>query len=182
MARFFLLAAVLAVAAGFQSPVSQLSRSKVAVTRAAPAQIAMAEDGEKATVIGAAAVGGIVGVYLFHELSTGVLLAAVLAYGATLSNSFGEAAKSAGSAATKVYSKTLELNEQYDVLPKAKGALDTVSTAAGNLNENYGITSKIDEKLKLSQAVDKLTEKVEDVKTTVTSKVDDLKSKASSTD
>lgn len=57
------------------------------------------------------------------------------------------------SAASKVYGKTLEINEQYDVLPKAKSALDVVSTAAGNLDSNYGITKKIDEQLKLSQSV-----------------------------
>merc|ERR1711918_221075 len=106
---------------------------------------------------GAAAVGGILGVYFFHELSTGVILAALFAYGSTLSNSFGSATKTAGSAAAKVYGKTLELNEQYDVLPKAKSALDTVSTAAANLDSNYGISAKVDEKLKISAAVEKAT-------------------------
>ena len=52
-----------------------------------------------------------------------------------------------------MYSKTLEINEQYEVLPKAKSALDVVTTAAGNLDSNYGITAKIDEQLKLSAAV-----------------------------
>lgn len=182
MARFVLLAALLAVASAFQAPVSPASRSKLAMSRMTPAQIVMEEPSDKAVVVGAASVGGILGVYLFHELSTGLLLAAALAYGATLSNSFGGAAKSAGSAASKVYTKTLELNEQYDVLPKAKSALDTVSTAAGNLNENYGISAKIDEQLKISQAVEKITDKVEEVKTSVGDKVSDLKSKAASTD
>lgn len=182
MARFTLLAAVLAVASAFQAPVTPLSHSKLAMSRVAPAQIVMEEPSDKAVVVGAAAVGGVVGVYLFHELSTGLFLAAVLAYGATLTNGFGSAAKSAGSAASKVYSKTLELNEQYDVLPKAKSALDTVTTAAGNLNENYGISAKIDDQLKISRAVDKIAEKVEDVKTSVSDKVSDLKSKASSTE
>jgi len=182
MARFVLLAALFAVASAFQAPVAPLSRSKLAMSRVAPAQIVMEEPSDKAVVIGAAAVGGIVGVYLFHELSTGLILAAGLAYGATLSNSFGNAAKSAGGAASKVYSKTLELNEQYDVLPKAKSALDTVSTAASNLNDNYGLTAKIDDQLKITAAVEKLTDKVAEVKSSVTEKVDDLKSKASSTD
>ena len=130
MARLFLFAALFAVAAGFQAPVSQMPRSRVAASRVAPAAITMEEPSDKAVVIGAAAVGGVLGVYLFHELSTGVILACIGAYGATLSNSFGEASKSAGSAAAKVYAKTLELNEQYDVLPKAKSALDTVRRAA----------------------------------------------------
>ena len=133
MARLFFLAALFAVAAGFQAPVSQMPRSRVAASRVAPAAITMEEPSDKAVVVGAAAVGGILGVYLFHELSTGVILAIVAAYGATLSNSFGEASKSAGSAAAKVYSKTLELNEQYDVLPKAKSALDTVRRALSSL-------------------------------------------------
>merc|ERR1711871_1185393 len=124
--------------------------------------------------------GGILGVYLFGDLGTAVFLACLGAYGSTLSNGFGSASKSAGTFASKAYSKTLEINEQYDVLPKAKSALDTVSTAASNLNENYGITAKIDEQLKNSAAVDKVTDKIDEVKTSVTSKVDDLKSKASS--
>jgi len=180
MARLLLVAALFAVAAGFQSPVSQMPRSRVAASRVAPAAITMEEPSDKAVVIGAAAVGGVVGVYLFHELSTGVLLACIAAYGATLSNGFGEAAKSTGAAASKVYSKTLELNEQYDVLPKAKSALDTVTTATSNLDKNYGITAKIDEQLKITAAMEKVTDKVDEVKTSVTEKVSDLKAKADS--
>ena len=41
-----------------------------------------------------------------------------------------------------------------------------------------GITSKIDEQLKISQAVDKASAKVNELKSSVTDKVDDLKSKA----
>ena len=41
-----------------------------------------------------------------------------------------------------------------------------------------GITSKIDEKLKLSAAVDKAASKVDELKGSLTDKVDDLKSKA----
>merc|ERR1719263_2294020 len=178
MARLLIVAALFAVAAGFQSPVSQMPRSRVAASRVAPAAITMEEPSEKATVIGAAAVGGIVGVYLFKELSTGVILACIAAYGATLSNSFGEAAKSAGGAASKVYSKTLELNEQYDVLPKAKSALDTVTTATSNLDKNYGISAKIDDQLKISAAVEKAATKIDEVKTSVSDKVSDLKAKA----
>ena len=42
-----------------------------------------------------------------------------------------------------------------------------------------GITSKIDEQLKISQAVEKATAKVDELKSSVTGKVDDLKAKAS---
>ena len=45
---------------------------------------------------------------------------------------------------------------ELDVLPKAKSALDTVSTAAANIDANYGITAKVDEQLKISQAVSTL--------------------------
>jgi len=66
------------------------------------------------------------------------------------------------------------------VLPKAKSAVDTVATATNNLNKNYGITSKIDEQLKLSAAIDSATAKLDEVKTSVSDKVSDLKSKADS--
>merc|ERR1719181_2677158 len=135
----------------------------------------MADTSDKAVTIGAASVGGILGVYFFGDLGTAVFLAALGAYGSTLTNSFGSATKNAGSFASKAYGKTLEINEQYDVLPKAKSALDTVSTAAANLDANYGITAKIDDQLKLSQAVESATAKIDEVKSSVTSKVDDLK-------
>jgi hypothetical protein len=180
MARFILLAALLALASAFQAPAaSKLGASKLA-SPARTAMVTMEEPSDKAVTIGAAAFGGIVGVYLFHELSTAVVLACVFAYGSTLSNGFGGFSKTAGSSAAKVYGKTLELNEQYDVVPKAKSALDTVTTAAANLDANYGVTAKIDEQLKLSAAVEKATAKVDEVKSSLTAKVDDLKSKASS--
>ena len=46
-------------------------------------------DKDKSVVIGAAAVDGIVGIYLFHDLWVGLVLAAALAYSATLTNAFG---------------------------------------------------------------------------------------------
>merc|ERR1719224_237048 len=139
-------------------------------------------DASKEQVIGAAAVGGIVGVYLFHELSAGAILASLLAYGATLNNQFGDVSKTTGDYAAKAYSKTLELNEQYDVLPKVKGAADTITTAASNLDKNYGITSKVDSQLKLTESLNKVTSKLDDVKSSVSSKVEDLKAKASDSD
>merc|ERR1719161_2856647 len=114
----------------------------------------------KGTVIGAASVGGIVGIWLTGELSTGALFAA-----------------STGENANKVYDKTLELNAQYDVLPKVKSLTDTVVTASSNLDKNYGITAKVDEQLKLSASVDKALSKVDELKANVQGKVEDLKSK-----
>jgi len=183
MARFLVLASALALASAFQAPASkasfsQLPAASMAPVRAAPLMMADEPEG-KAVVIGAAAIGGIAGVYFFGDLSTTVILSLIFAYGATTTSGFGNFAKTSGSFAAKTYSKTLEINEQYDVLPKAKGAADTVTTAASNLNNNYGITAKIDEQLKLSQAVDKATSKFDELKGSVTDKVDDLKSKAS---
>jgi len=181
MMRLTLCAALAAVASGFNAPASKvaLASSRPAVAAPRFADVRMEEPSDKAVTVGAAAVGGVLGVYFFGDLGTAVFLSALGAYGSTLSNSFGSATKSAGTFASKAYGKTLEINEQYDVLPKAKSALDTVSTAAANLDANYGITAKIDDQLKLSAAVEKVTDKVEEVKSTVTSKVDDLKTKAS---
>merc|ERR1712083_1078712 len=167
-----------AAAAAFQSAAGPQLSSKIAASRVAPSRIAMEEPGEKSVIIGAASVGGFLGMYLFHEISAGIILASTLAYGATLSNGFGSASKSAGATASKAYSKALELNEQYDVLPKAKGAIDSVTVAAGNLNENFGITAQIDEQLKITQALDTAKGKVEDAKSSVTTKLADLKAKA----
>merc|ERR1719197_301887 len=181
LARIIVLFA--ATAAAFQAPASKVGAAARPLQAAQPrfAAVTMADDpSDKAVTVGAACVGGLVGVYLFGDLGTSVFLAALLAYGSTLSNGFGEATKSAGSFAAKAYGKTTEINEEYDVLPKAKSALDTVTTAAANLDANYGITAKVDEQLKLSQAVEKVTDKIEEVKDSVSSKVDDLKSKASS--
>ena len=98
MARLAVLAALVAVASGFQAPA--FSASKMAASKVAPAvrttSVTMEEPSDKAVTIGAAAVGGVVGVYLFHELSTAVVLACVFAYGSTLSNGFGGFSKTAG--------------------------------------------------------------------------------------
>lgn len=180
MARLlFAVALLLTPGEAFQVAPRLASKPAASVRTSA---VAMEAPGDKAVAIGAAATGGILGVYLTGELSTGVLFAAVFAYGTTLSNSFGSATKTAGSTAAKVYSKTLEINEQYDVLPKTKSALDTVTTAAANLDANYGVTASIDEKLKLSATVEKATSKVDDLKSSLTAKADDLKAKASATE
>merc|ERR1712087_739411 len=105
-----------------------------------------------------AAVGGLVGIYLFKEISAGILWAIVLAYGATLSNGFGNFAKSTGGTASKAYTKALDLNEQY------------------------GITAKIDEKLKVSEYVALAGSKIDEVKGSVTDKIDDLKKAADKAD
>merc|ERR1711937_81933 len=125
-----------------------------------------------------ASVGGIVGIWLTGEIQTGAIFAAVLAYASTTQSKFGNFAASAGENANKVYDKTLELNAQYDVLPKVKSLTDTVVTAGSNLDKNYGFTSKLDEQLKISASIDKAAAKVDELKSSVTSKVEDLKAKA----
>ena len=55
-----------------------------------------------------------------------------------------------------------------------------VTTATSNLDKNYGITAKIDEQLKISAAVEKVVDKVDEVKASVSDKVSDLKAKADS--
>jgi hypothetical protein len=138
------------------------------------------EPSDKAVTLGAAALGAAAGVWLTGELTSAALLSAAAAYATTLDNGVGSATKSAGSFAAKAYDKTIDLNEQYDLVPKAKGAADTIVGVADNLNRNYGVTDKIDEKLKLSAAVGKVTDKFDEVKDSVTSKVDDISAKAKS--
>ena len=116
------------------------------------------------------------GVVLFGSLPGALVLAAAGAYGATKNDTV----KSAGGAAATVYSKAVDLEQEYEVLPKAKSAVDTVVTVADNLNKNYGLTDKIDDKLKISERAESLSEKFEMQKNKVTSKVDELKEKSSS--
>merc|ERR1719171_2296376 len=134
------------------------------------------EPDEKAKTIGAAGLGGVLGLVLFGSLPGAAFLAAAGAYGATKS----DAVKSAGGAAANVYSKAVEIEQEYEVLPKAKSAVDTVVTVADNLNKNYGLTDKIDSKLQLTERAESLTAKFDAQKEKLTSKVDELKEKASS--
>ena len=116
--RTFLSLALVASATAFSGVAPPPMASKVAMSKVARTPELEMQASSKATVIGAAAVGGIVGVYLFHELQTGLIFAAVLAYASTTASRFGGVAESAGETAVKVYDKTLELNAQYDLLPK----------------------------------------------------------------
>merc|ERR1719473_65118 len=134
------------------------------------------EPTEKEMTVGAAGLGGALGVILFGSLPGAAVLAAAGAYAATKS----DAVKSAGGAAANVYSKAVDLEQEYEVLPKAKSAVDTVVTVADNLNSNYGLTDKLDEKLMLSERAESLTDKLSMQKNKLTSKVDELKDKASS--
>jgi hypothetical protein len=132
------------------------------------------EPSDKAKTIGAACLGAALGVVITGELTGAALFSSAAAYASTLDNSFGGATKTAGSYAAKVYDKTLEINEQYDVTAKVKGAADTAVNVADNLNKNYGLTDKLDEKLKLTDTIGKATDKLDEVKSSLTSKVDEL--------
>jgi len=142
-------------------------------------QVKAAADGEEpsdmAKMAGAAAVGGLAGVQLFGELPPAFALCLLAAYGSTYSNGVGNALKQVGGFSAKVWSKSKDLNEQYDLLPKAKTVADAGVRIADSVNKEYGVTDKIDQKLLLSQNIDK-------VKTSVNDKVNDLKSKASKTE
>merc|ERR1719311_1734605 len=63
------------------------------------------EPDEKAKTIGAAGLGGVLGVVLFGSLPSAILAAGAAAYASTKS----DAVKSAGEATAKVYSKAVEL-------------------------------------------------------------------------
>merc|ERR1719313_434642 len=133
------------------------------------------EPDEKAKTIGAAGLGGVLGLVLFGSLPATIAFTALGAYAATKS----DAVKSAGGAAANVYNKAVDLEQEYEVLPKAKSAVDTVVTVADNLNNNYGLTDKIDEKLQLTGRIDSLSEKFTAQKDKLTARVDELKEKAS---
>merc|ERR1719171_33997 len=134
------------------------------------------EPDEKAKTIGAAGLGGVLGLVLFGSLPATIAFTALGAYAATKS----DAVKSAGGAAATVYNKAVDLEQEYEVLPKAKSAVDTVVTVADNLNKNYGLTDQIDERLKLSERAESLGSKFQTQKDNLTARVDELKEKASS--
>merc|ERR1719401_698350 len=155
-------------------------RPAFAATKSRLATAQMAEEPDSKATLGAAGAGALLGVFLQQDLLTVGLFALAAAYASTLGNELGDAAKSVGGATATAYDKTKELNEQYDILPKAKGAADTVVSVADNINKNYGITDKIDQKLMLSEKVETAKSKVSDLTSSVTSKVDELKDATSS--
>ena len=70
------------------------------------------EPSDRAIAIGAAGVGAVVGVYLFHDLYTSILCAAAFSYGSTTAGRWGRFTKSAGTLGAKAYSKSSEINDQ----------------------------------------------------------------------
>ena len=99
MMRTLFVAAFVASASAFNAPASKaaFATARPAVSMPRVGAVAMRDEpSDKAITIGAACVGGIVGVYFFGDLGTAVFLAVVGAYGSTLSNGFGSTTKSAG--------------------------------------------------------------------------------------
>ena len=116
-----LVAALVASASAFGGVAPVPAASKLSISKvAARTPLVEMQASSKATVIGAGAVGGILGIYFTGELQSGLILGSVLAYASTTSSKFGGYAESAGETAVKVYDKTLELNAQYDLLPKVR--------------------------------------------------------------
>jgi hypothetical protein len=129
-------------------------------------------DEDKGTVaFGAACVGGLLGVYLFGEILPSVLLALAAAYGSTTNSVFGNATRTVGSTYNKVYTKTTELNEEYELLGKAKSAADYAVAAAQEVDENYALTSRVNEKLKLSATLDTVKDKISEANDKLRNKV-----------
>ena len=119
--RTFLVSALVASASAFSGIAPAPAASKLSISKvAARTPLVEMQASSKATVIGAGAVGGIVGIYLTGELQSGLILGSVLAYASTTASQFGKYSESAGETAVKVYDKTLELNAQYDLLPKVR--------------------------------------------------------------
>mmetsp|Transcript_77606 Transcript_77606/g.147614 ORF Transcript_77606/g.147614 Transcript_77606/m.147614 type:complete len:226 (-) Transcript_77606:196-873(-) len=145
------------------------------------ADVRMDEPSSKATTIGAAAIGGVIGVQFFEADLLGALIWSVIfAYLSTYSSGIGGLIQKAGSFGAKAYDKTLEVNSEYELLPKVKGAADSVFSVADNLNKNYGITDSIDEKIGISEKIDGLKNTVDDVTGSIKGKVDDLSQAAKS--
>jgi hypothetical protein len=159
---------------------SRAIRSQYASTNTRVSQVRAAADepSDQAVTIAAAAVGGLAGIQLFGELTPALGLCLLAAYGTTKTGDFGNAVKSVGRISAKAWNKGTELNEQYELLPKGKTALDTTLRTASNLNANYGITEKIDQKLLLSSKIDKVNDKISDFKNKVSDKVTELGDKA----
>ena len=153
-----------APAPSFRSVVYIGSRVRRASTPFATAQ-GWDEVPPKSVVTGAAATGGIVGVYFFHELTSGLISAITLAYWATLpervpEHPLGRFASSTGRTAAGVFNKVVELNERFSVLPKVKSLLDSTGAALQRLDTRYAFTTSLDKGLKLSESASRISSKI----------------------
>lgn len=58
-----------------------------------------------------------------------------------------------GALGVKAYKSVVKFAQEKDVLPKAKTVTDKVVSALQAVDNNYGITAKIDEKLLVSRTL-----------------------------
>jgi len=76
----------------------------------------------------------------------------------------------------KAYKNTVSFLEEKEVLSKAKSTTDKVFGTLGKIDSNYGISEKIDSKLQVSSKVSAAADKIGEVTSTVSSKVEELSS------
>jgi hypothetical protein len=120
--------------------------------------------------IGAAGVGGFLGVFLFGSVSWAAFGAFTFAYGSTRNDKL----EWVGNTAAAALEKAAEIDQQYLLAAKVKSATDQAILVGQNLNKNYGLTDKIDAQLQLTERSSAVSSKFQKV----TDAVDDFKLKA----
>jgi len=114
---------LLAFAASAQALVHPVRRGTL---RHQPAMAAEEENEESKEILGAAALGAISAIAVTDEVGMGIITAAAFAYGATMANGAGKAARVGGRAVFKAYETGIDINEKYEVMEKTKGAVDNL--------------------------------------------------------
>merc|ERR1711907_459042 len=140
------------------------------------------EEATQAEGLGALAVVSAASLVVTDSLVVSAVLGGLGAYAATRGDSLGNAFRKVGSTAAGVLDKAKELNGQYNVLDKTKGALDFTVDKTQQLNDQYGVTdklgkqaSKVADELQISDAIEKVKSQVQSTTDSVKSKVDELK-------
>jgi hypothetical protein len=126
------------------------------------------------SAIAAALTSAFFGIYVLDNLLTAGLLAGLTAYLTTTDSQAGDIATSGGAFVSKSYKATVKFVAEKDLLPKAKGITDKVVYALQAVDNNYGISATIDEKLLISDKVASASDKIAEVRSSVTSKVNEL--------
>jgi len=96
-----------------------------------------------------AILGAFLGVYIFDNVLTAGILAGLCAYLTTTEGQVGEISKATGKSIFGAYKKVVDFAEEKKLIPQAKSITDKVVGAAKKVDANYGISSKIDEKLQV---------------------------------
>jgi len=100
---------LLAFAASAQALVHPVRRGTL---RHQPAMAAEEENEESKEILGAAALGAISAIAVTDEVGMGIITAAAFAYGATMANGAGKAARVGGRAVFKAYETGIDINVQ----------------------------------------------------------------------